>query len=144
MVTSFWPSRLPAALAASSARADQLHAVLLGIGLDRSLAASAGMDLGFDDGDRLRRVRETRRRLRRPSGRQCLAARRPPLRGDLFGLIFVDLHDGLEPVNESAGRRGGEKGTLPVKPQIIGRRSEKGQPAHIAREGLESKRALCA
>ncbi len=72
---------------------DQLDAVLLGVGLDGSLAAAAGMNLGFDHRDR--------------SAQRGEKPRRPPLGGagdnvtgrhghagcaqDLFGLIFVDF-----------------------------------------------------
>ena len=73
---------------------DKLHAVLLGVFLDRALAAAAGVDLGLDDGDW---SAELRKRGGGFVGRASNDAARHGNAGvaqDLLGLKFVNLHWG--------------------------------------------------
>ena len=91
-MTSGWPSRLPATSGRFVGAFDQLHAVLLGIGRDRSLAAAAGMDLGFDDGDRAAQVCEGCRRLVRRVGHDAARHGHAGLAQDFLGLKFVNFH----------------------------------------------------
>ena len=73
---------------------DQLHAVLLGIGNDRSLAAAAGMDLGFDHGDRAAERSEGGRRFLGRVGDDAPRNRHAGGAQNFLGLELVNLHAG--------------------------------------------------
>ncbi len=59
---------------------DQLHAALLGVGFDRSLAAAAGVDLRLDHGQRSAQRGEGRRRFFGSSGNHPLGTATPARR----------------------------------------------------------------
>ena len=96
-MTSFLPSSLPATVVGFVGTADQLHAVLLRVVLDRALAAAAGVDLGLHDGERAAQLLERGCRFVRRCGDDALRHGDAGRAQQLLGLIFVNLHAAMLP-----------------------------------------------